>query len=282
MSDASVSVYNFTDYRRFMGAWFEERAGHPSRRGFSKQVHCSSTLITLIINGERDLSQERGELFCQNMPLDEEETRYFLDLVTFNQTGSRTARQNAWERIQVSRQFRTANRVTEHTYELFARWYNAAIAELARCVGWRAEPEWIAQTLIPSITAEAAAEALTTLETLGILVRDGQGALVASTEHWVTDHEVTLSAMSLGLYKQHTWMLSRAEKALEEFDWAERHFSVSIMAISEGNEAALRKLITRFQEEAMQLSLATDQPNARVVSLSVQQFPLTSGTLPES
>jgi uncharacterized protein (TIGR02147 family) len=283
----TVRIYDYIDFRRFLIDWFEAKAGRPSQRGFAKKAGCGPSLLSMILKGERELGMERAERFCETLKLDADETRYFIDLLQFRQSASRLHRQQAWERIRVSRRFRTASRVTDRTYELFARWYYPAIIELARCKSWRDEPAWLAATLVPTISIEQAAEALEALEALGMLVRDSAGSLVSNADDWVTDHEVEQRAVALGVFERNLWHLSRAATALDEVHWSRRHYSVNTLAVPADRLDALKKTIERFQEEVIQLCVGADpledgqEPldpaapiDGEVYQIGVQLFPL--------
>ena len=153
-----------------------------------------------------------------------------------------------------------------------------AVAELARCAGFQADPAWIARQLRPTITEDEAAEALADLVGLGLLVRDEGGRLVRGSESWATEHEVDQNIVAMALHELHKQGMNRALDALERDPHTERQFGVVTAAIPAGELEALKALVARFQESFMhRCDAAEGQPN-QVYQLNVQFFALSEPT----
>jgi hypothetical protein len=123
-----------------------------------------------------------------------------------------------------TRRFRGSHPVTEATYAVFSEPEVAAIGELARCAGWRDDPEWIGRALVPPVSSDIAEAALSTLEAVGSLVRDSNGHLVVGRDNWATQHDVLPPIVALALYKLNRVLLARAAMALEGIPPEERQF----------------------------------------------------------
>lgn len=271
-----IRIYDYTDYRKYLKDWFEERQGRPSVRGFAKKVDCSPSLLSSVMNGSRDLAAPLAEKVVLAMGLDPDEKGFFLDLVAMEQAETRAQRREAVDRVMGVRRFRSSPQIVDAMYLIFSRWYYPAILELARCASFREDAAWIARTLVPAITEAEATEALVMLITAGFLVRGDDGVLVAAGTSWATEHEVE-RVMSSGLVTMHRWVTGRAPDALEEFPKEERHFGTLALAIPEAALPELKKTITRFEEEVFSRFGALKDPE-RVFQVSVQAFPISRPT----
>ncbi|MFN7142750.1 MAG: TIGR02147 family protein [Myxococcota bacterium] len=271
-----IRIYDYTDYRKYLKDWFEERQGRPSVRGFAKKVECSPSLLSSVMGGTRDLAAPLAEKVCAAMGLDAEEKTYFLDLVAMEQAETRAQRREAVDRVMAVRRFRSAPRIVDAMYLIFSRWYYPAIHELARCTDFREDPAWIARTLVPAITEAEAAEALEVLVAADFLVRGEDGRLRAANTTLATEHEVGRVAAP-ALVALNRWVFERAPDALEAFPADERHFGTLALALSASAVPELKKVITRFEEEVFSRFGALQDAD-RVYQVAVQCFPISAVT----
>ncbi len=269
----SVSPYDYLDFRAFLRDWFKDRKGRPSMRGLSADVGCSVSQLSRVMNATRDLSEPHAEALATRIGVSAAERAYFLDLVEYEQGLTLATRREALDRVMVVRRFREARRITDRTYALLSRWYYADIAELARCDGFRADPVWIAQQLVPSITPDQAAEAIEALLDLGLLVRDGE-SIVAADGIWTTEHEVGVLS-SVAAAHQHRMMLDRAKDAIDGVPRAQRDLSTTTLPVSDALMTDIKLRIAQFQMEIMSLVAQDQRPRTHVVQLGVQLFPLS-------
>lgn len=269
-------IYHYTDYRRYLEDWFTVNTGRVSRRAFARRVHCSPSMVVGVLKGRNNLDAARAEHWAKKgLRLDGDSTRYLVALVGFAHAEGLVAKQAAWERIRTTRHFREAQRLTGDMYQLFARWATAATLELARCAGFRDDPQWIAGRLWPRVSAAEVAETLDLLERLGCLQRREDGSRYAPPQTVVTEHEVDPGVVNLALVGLHKDSMARASLALEEIPYTDRHFATLALPVDAARQAELKRAIERFQEEVMQICAEGDSPPDRVVQLNVQLFPMT-------
>lgn len=270
------SIYDYTDYRRYLKDWLEASAGRPSLRGFAKKVGCAPSMISSVIAGTRDLRPPLLDRAVDALGLESHERAYFLDLVEFEVAPTLALRRQVLDRIMSTRRFRSARRIVDAMYLVFSRWYYGAIIELARCEGFREDPSWIAQTLVPAISEPEAAEALETLIAAGFLVRREDGRLQAEDVLWATDQEVG-RVYGPGLAVHHRWILARGPEAIDEFEREERHFGTLSFALSDDAFADLKAAVRRFEQEVMS-RFNERTPRTRVYQMSMQLYPLSKVT----
>jgi uncharacterized protein (TIGR02147 family) len=271
---ADPDIFQYLDYRAWIRDWLAARAGRPSLRGFARRAHCSPSLVSAITKGQRDLDTGRAETFAAAMKLDDAQRSHFVALVAMAHDPSRERRQRALDEVLTTRRFRGARRLTEAAFTILSDPEVAAVFELARCDGWRADPEWIARSMIPPISVDAADRAIDALSTAGILVPDEHGHLVMPSREWATDHDVTNDLVNLAVDRLHRRILSRTAQVLDSIPYPERHFAALTFCIPEKSVPELKARLTRFYEEMMNLVETTGAPADRVYRLCAQLYPV--------
>jgi uncharacterized protein (TIGR02147 family) len=272
MNSPDVALY--LDYRAFLRDWFASRAGHPSVRAFAKRAHCSPSLVSSIMAGKRDLDTGRAETFAAVMKLDAAQTSHLVALVVVAHDPSRDRRQRALDEVLTTRRFRSAPRLNEATFALLSDPVVGAVFELARCEGWRDDPDWIASALQPPTTREAAVAALDVLMAAGGLTRDADGRLQAGSGELATDHDVLQDVLNQAVDQLHRQILGRAPDVLSAVPHAERQFGAMTFAVPAQAVPELKARITRFYEEMMHHVEVAAGPRDRVYQLCVQLYPV--------
>lgn len=85
--DKFKSVYEFKEYREFMRAYFDLN-GRGELGRVAKALNISSSLISLILKGDKNLTPEQASDFVDYLILPELEAEYFSLLVDFDRAGS--------------------------------------------------------------------------------------------------------------------------------------------------------------------------------------------------
>jgi uncharacterized protein (TIGR02147 family) len=122
---------------------------------------------------------------------------------------------------------------------------------------------------VPPVTEEEAAESIALLESLGLVVRDGQGALLLAAVHISPADGVPVEAIRA--FQRDTIQL--AERALSEIDREEREISTITVALSSGDLATVRTWVADLKRQIQNLATQSLDPD-RVYQLNVQLFPV--------
>ena len=148
-------IFAFTDYRAFLAQYYQAAKKHNrafSYRYFSRKAgYKSPNFLKLVIDGQRNISNDSVERFAHALKLNASEQRFFADLVAFNQASTEVEKNVAFERVTASRRFRQARRLDKAYFEYLSNWYYPAIREMAGRPDFREDPEWIAAQLLPPI-----------------------------------------------------------------------------------------------------------------------------------
>jgi hypothetical protein len=91
------NIFFYIDYRKFLQDYFAfKRQGSKtfSYTTFARKVEVklSNAHICMVINGERNLSEEKAAAFSKGLELNTSEQEFFLNLVQFNQSRSEDER----------------------------------------------------------------------------------------------------------------------------------------------------------------------------------------------
>jgi uncharacterized protein (TIGR02147 family) len=272
-----VGVYAYLDYRAFLRDHYAAKKATSrafSYRSFSKRAGVASpNYLKLVIEGKRSLSPKMAERFAHACGLDADASRYFVHLVTFNQAKSSTERSQAYDKLTGFQSYRQAHKLELAHAAYYSDWYMPAIRELAASAQFRADPEWIADQLVPKVAPLQAQRALETLIELGLLVRDSAGRLIQADALVSTGPETR----GLHIVAFHRAMTQRAIESIDLVPAAERDISSLTLGLGRQGLRTLKERLQGLRRELLELSALETEPE-QVVQLNFQLFPLSRVT----
>jgi uncharacterized protein (TIGR02147 family) len=272
-------LFTYLSYRRYLEDWFSARKAADRRfshRLFMRRAGAASpSLLREVVSGKRNLSGAMVEGFVRALGLQESAAAFFRDLVALDQAPSDAERNAAWERLAAHRRFRTARSIEGASFAYLSSWVIPATRELALRSDFRAEPEWVAHTLTPSVPVAAAREALEVLFALGML-REHEGRVVPTDVSVATPHQVH----GLAVHNYHRQMLERALGAIEGVRSSERHLVGVTVAVPERIVPLLKAELDRVQEKLLHLCDEHSAEAERVYQLELCLFPLSRAKEP--
>jgi uncharacterized protein (TIGR02147 family) len=172
------SITDFTDYRAWIKYWLKQRPQR-SQNALAARVGVSGGFVSMVLAGERAIAVDDAPTWGRAMKLEGTDLKHFVAMVRAAH-GSQEDRGQARREIRARRAFERARRVSAD-HPALGQWYTWAIVELGRCDGFRADPEWIAGTLVPRVAVEEVRAALDVLVILGLLAPAADGALRTPT-----------------------------------------------------------------------------------------------------
>lgn len=274
MSDAPPDVFRFLDHREYLRAYYRDRKVNGrgfSYRAFSKRAGLGSpNYLKLVIDGERNLTSAMAERFARACGLGAQETAYFLELVAFNQAATGEERSAQYTKLLGFRRYRDAHRLEAAQAAYHSTWYLPAIRELAAREDFRDDPDWVARSLRPPISAKEARAALDVLLELGLLERAADGRLRQGRSVVTTGPEVA----ALHIADYHRTMMKRAADAIDLVPREERDISSLTLCLGKQGLGLLKQRIQAFRRELLELE-AGDPDRREVVQVNIQLFPLT-------
>lgn len=270
----ALNVFSFIDYRAFLKAHYEERKAKSknySYRLFSRLAKVKApNYLKLVIDGQRNLSEDMAERFAKACKLDDEAAEYFVDLVAFNQATSTKERDRLLQRLARFRGYRQAHQLDLRHAEYHRNWWVPAICELASRSDFQGDAEAIAAKLVPAITVEQAQDALDLLVELELLAKDESGQLRR------TEAVLTTGSQTSGVHiaNFHRSMLERAAAAIDDVPAAERDISSITMCVSPDSVQTIRKRVAELRKELIAIAVADPEPQ-QVIQVNLQIFPLS-------
>lgn len=96
---ASVSVYEYRDYKKFVQDWIEQapHGGRGYRRALAEAIGCQTPFITHVLSGNYHFSAEQAERCGRWMGLTDQEVEFLVLLVMQQRSGTKTL-EKLWER----------------------------------------------------------------------------------------------------------------------------------------------------------------------------------------
>ena len=270
---ATPDIFLFYDYRAYLKALFDYNKGQ-SRRFSHRYIVTragfkSPNVLKNVIDGRRNLTFAAAEQFAKAFKIDGNSKRYFLTLVQYNQAGTATEREKSFQELIDLRARENPARLGERQYEVFSRWWHLAIREIVSLPDFQFSPEWVSDSLSPSITPAEAAESLGLLKSLGLIAQQRDRSWTQVEKTMATDARVK----SVMVSQFHREMIRLGAESLTRFQAKEREVSGTTVRVS---EADLDKIKTWLREFRMKiLGLASQSAGAdQVYQLNFQFFPL--------
>ena len=141
-----MTLFDFDDYKSYVEAWImaQPKAGHGQFRKMARALKTSSTIISQVFRGDRDLTLEQASALCDHLSLTELESDYLMYLVILTRAGTIGLRQMAQKKLsQIKRRSQSlksriphdATLGTEARATFYSHWYFSAIRNLVAIPG---------------------------------------------------------------------------------------------------------------------------------------------------
>jgi len=278
-AESTVSVYDYEDYHQFLKDWCEARRRQRSTFSFQELANRAGfkarSFLRRVTIGETDLLHAAAVRLAEAMGLSEGEEGFFLALVGYNNAT------DPWERdlyLKKMRKFpRHAQRkiLSAQEFDLFGKWYVAAIWEIVTIVPFGDDFRKLGRTLVPAITQDEARHALRVLLDLGLI--EPSGDKYTQTQRVLHTRDELVS-QAIKAYQRETMEL--ASKALDSIPTDLRKMSTLTMGLDARRWETACRLTQEYRQKLIDLGSEVSQSD-RVVQFNLQAFPI-SAFLPSS
>jgi len=225
-------IFEFIDYRKFLAAWYENKKTsfkHFSYRYFSQKLGINSpSFLKSVIDGKRNLTARMAERFSKVIGLSAKETRYFRNLVLFNQAKTPGEKQEYYAVLRSMAGMVRETTLSVDQYDYFSNWYTPVIRELICLHDFSDDYGKIASAVNPKILPRQAKTAVGLLVRLGLVERMDNGTYRQTNGAITADSSVT--SLAVRSFTRTIFDMSKA--AIDTFDKKERHMSGLTMGIS--------------------------------------------------
>lgn len=267
-------LFRYDNYRNYLRDWYEEhkKAGLPlTFRSFSKKAGFQSpNFFKLVMDGQRNLTEESLPKFVLGLGLNKQEQEFFRNLVLYNQAKAHAERDFFYQRLLQSRKFSQLKPVEKQQYEYYSTWYHPIIRELIASKDFDGTPEWIAARLQPTVSPLQVEKSIELLGQLKFIEKKSDGKWRQSSTLLSTGAEVN----SVVVVNYHKKILDLTKELLDVVPQSERDVSCLTLGVAHSRIAELKKKIGEFRQEILKL-VSTDVEPEAVVQLNIQMVPVT-------
>lgn len=142
-----MSVYEFDDYKNFFNQWVESlpKKGHGEYRRVALALNVSTTMVSQVFKGEKELSLELACDLCEYLNMSEDEVDYFLLMVEYRRAGSAKLQKRLHKQIKerqekarkLENRLKKEAELSEETRAIFySSWLYSGVRILASCDGF--------------------------------------------------------------------------------------------------------------------------------------------------
>lgn len=276
---------NFTSYLKMELVSRNKKNPRYSLRSFSKTLDLSSSFVSKLLNGKRQLTEETFNKISAQLSLSPELASHYRN-VEFTNRMSKSIKDKSKSYIEgeidqdllgESREFNDDDKkfkaLSMDQFNFIAEWYHFAILELLTVEGFIVNPNYISAQL--NITPLEAQHALDRLFRLGLikLRKTSKGDQVFVSENHTTIGREIATAATL---KQQEAFLKMAANALIEIPIEQRSQTSMTMAIPKSRLKEAQKMIHDFRRNMTSLLQRRGKRDS-VYQLTVSFYPLTKG-----
>lgn len=267
-------IFEYLDYRRFLYDICEMRKElnpHFSYRYLSQKLNIKSAgFLSWVLQGKRNISARLVIEIARFFKLNNTESAYFENLVTFNQATTHEERRHAFDKILIMRRG-IVKQVEVDACEFYRKWYYPALRELVAVMSITDNSvNDVATKLYPPVKVNEIKDALATLLRLKLVIKDENGV------YQRTD-QVISSRENIPLVALHDYQISCLEIAkatIDAFEKSDRELSTVTMSIDNEAYMSIIDRLAVMRREVMEIARSVKKPT-RVMQLNMQYFPLT-------
>jgi uncharacterized protein (TIGR02147 family) len=268
-------AWDFLTTREFVAAFDAWARGHLrgySRRAFARWAKIpSANALTVIISGERHLSQTWLGPFVRGAKLSDDEAEYLGKLVELESATDRKRREELLESIQLLVAKRGVTSLAGDTLELLRNPLAWTLYSMTGLAGQDGTPKWFKSRLVEKVAMPEIHKALDLLVRLDLVERDERGALRAKAVHLESPDQFKDAQNSAF----HRHVLGEAGRVLDTYAPATRAFGSLTLTVDAEDEAAFRDEVNRFGRKMLKKYGKPGPLRGQLFRVNIQLYPLT-------
>jgi uncharacterized protein (TIGR02147 family) len=271
------TIFEYIDYRKFLSSFYSTQKDHSrffSYRYFAQKAKIHSpSFLKHVIDGKRNLTRPMIDNFCTGLGLTDKESRYFRNLVLFNQAKTSCEKQEYYTNLKAMFGAVKESVLNADQFDFFSTWYTPVIRELLCQFDFKDDYKEIAAMLIPPILPSEAKKAIKLLIHLKLVRRQPDGTYRQADSAIVADTEI----MSMAMRSFSKAMIEHSRNAVEDIDWRIRHISGLTLGISPATYPVLAAEIEAFKDR-VKLIVNRDKESSLVYQMNISLFPVSHDT----
>ena len=270
----SISVFDYTDYRKYLQDYYEQEKSANRRftyRHIAQEVGFKSAgFFTQILQGTVNISSDSAARFSAMMGLKKREEEYFCEMVQYNQAKKHGDKRLHFENM-AKLNIHAPRVLSADQYAFYDKWYYAAIREALDFFPCSDDTmDSLGAFIIPAIQSQEIRKALDLLERIG-LIQKGDDGFYKKTDAVISSG---YDAHSLGLNNFVIDSLRLAGEAIDRFPRDQRNLSWMTMSVSQEGFLSIQDELRKFRAKALDIA-KNDLSANRVYQFNFQIFPMT-------
>lgn len=267
------SVYQYTDYRQFLGDAYKERRAANSyfsyrfiaqRAGFS-----SPGFFANVLKGKKDISLKLAMNLADLFKLNAKEKQYFELLVLFTKAQDPGEKQEYLRRLLTLRGSQVRKTAPEQ-WEFYEHWQTTAVREALALKPFQGDFRELAARIWPSITEREAKRAMDLLQRLGMVQRNARGVFERTDQVISVGDDIGKTIIE-GFQIQ---TMELARKALEKLPSQQRNFSTLTLSVSRETYDAILDELRSFRRKVLEMARQSENPD-RILQMNFHAFPMS-------
>jgi uncharacterized protein (TIGR02147 family) len=265
-------ILEYLDYRAYLKdkiAFLQSQNKKYSQRWIAQKAGFKAPqLISMILSGQRSLSETNAQLLAYALQLTCEEEEYLLMIVELAHADTFETQENLVNKIKVHFKNGIFQQIPLKSFEYLKHWYFPAVRELVAVKKYKGDASLIADAL--GIAKSEVEEALQTLHRLGLLT---------SVDGHLQRSEPSVKAVDFAdpivMAQYHLQVIQKSFNAMS-LPRESRHFDTLTMAVPAAMIPEIKKSIQRFIRE-LDMLVESYPVKDDLWQMNVQLFSLTPG-----
>jgi uncharacterized protein (TIGR02147 family) len=271
------SVFEYSDYREFLTDFYHFKKSTDSKFSHRSFLHKAGmrgpNFLKNVMDGKKNLSPKSVMKFAKALGLSARETKYFDNLVLFNQAKIPVKKKKCFDQLSRFSHRSEIQDIQRGQYRYFSHWYNVAVREYIHCNRFKDDYTALANSIHPKITEKQAKGAVELLKKLKMIEKGKDGYYRLIDPIITTGPEIS----SIGAHEYHKNMLEIGKRALDKFPRSQRYVRGITGSFSEQTFQEVKMVIDQARKSILEL-IKADKGRKKVYQIGMQLFPLS---LPE-
>lgn len=272
-----ANLFEYLDFRVFLSDFLAEKRNenpHFSDRMVAFRLGCNPGFFNRILNGKRNLSPQYALKLIELLKFNAKQKRYFELLVSFNQAKKQIEKDHFFRQLDI---FRTSKvketAVAQHA--MYSEWFYVVLRELINIIPCKAITDdtcrLLAKYFNPRVTPEQVRQAMTALDSLGLLAKRKNGSFSAKERFITSGAEIPQVVVNRILMQ----FIDLATLAVDRFPRQERSMSTLTFSVSEKGYGKIREKLDQYRREILAVVNEEREAVDRVYHLNMHLFPVT-------
>lgn len=277
------AIWDYRDARKYLHdliTWKKQEEGGVSYRKIAFLADLGSpNYVQMYLRGSRNIKPTTARKIAEALGLSQAEVEFFTLLTQFTQAVDEEERRRWYEEMMRVLIRLGIGALDAHRLNYFRYWFIPVVHAMASLQGFRPNPEWIAQRIVPPIRPRDAELALKTLKELGIFTINRDGEFEVREPRLETSEGIR----SIWIREYHRAMIRLAEASLDHWSPDLRTTSAVTITVPKKDIPVVLRWVDEYRKEIFRrisLLIGDHTPvEGEVMQINFQAFLVTDYTV---